>query len=362
MLLAQALWFHQHGHRVKAVFFYDKENLLKKWRMEYPFSFYTLSRFEKDSRGVKRMHYILEGIWNFWRILRAEKIDVIMTYTHDRNIVGIPLAWLRGIPARIATHHGVIDNIPRWREVFHALMVNWGIANVLIAVSNKTRNRAIEEGVQPEHIQVITNGIVPIEIEKFDRDQIRRELDLPADGVFILSVGRLSRQKAHEVLIEAIPAVLAKSPNAKIGICGDGDQRALLESKIQKLGVKNSVTLYGTQDNVARFLAAADIFVLPSRSEGMPLALLEAMSAELPVIATRVEGITEVVLDGVEGLLVPSEDPAALAQSISRLCADMDLRYKLGLAARKKVQSQYTIDATCQEYMRTILKYVPVKG
>lgn len=362
LLLDQAQWLHEHGHRVSAAFFYEKENLYEKWSAAHGFPFYKLSELKGDSRGIAWAFHFLTGIWNLWRILRAGKFDAIIAYTHDSNIIGIPLAWLLRVPARIASHHGVIDNFPPWRERFHTWLVNRGIASVLVVVSNKTYKRALEEGINPERLRVIVNGINPVDPAKFDREQIRRELNIPADSLFVLSVGRLTRQKAHDVLVAAVPAMLANLPNITIGICGNGDQRAALEAKIQTLGVGAAVILYGLRHDVERFLAAADIFVLPSRSEGMPLALLEAMSAGLPSVATRVEGVEEALQDGEQGLLVPSEDPDALAGAVLRLAADAGLRQTLGSAARKHVMEHYTADATCTEYMHTILQYLPAES
>jgi glycosyltransferase involved in cell wall biosynthesis len=238
-------------------------------------------------------------------------------------------------------------------------MVNRGIANVLVAVSARTHQQALREGVRDGRIVVILNGISPVSVETVGRLEVRKEAGVGADDLFLLSVGRLVYQKAHEVLVAAMPAVLKKFPNAKAGICGDGVLRPDLEAQIQSLGLSDSVKLLGKWDNVAKFLASADVFVLPSRWEGLPIALLEAMSAGLPVVATNVEGVDEVILEGENGLLVPVENTDALADAILQLLADPQRLRRMGAAAKARVLELYTADHMCGQYLAVMLKRLP---
>lgn len=361
VLLDQARWFHQRGHKVFAVFFYDKEDLQPRWQVVSDFPVIDLKAFQKGRRGIVTGILLVKGLFSLWRLLRSEKIDVIETFTHDSNMLALPIAWLARVPVRIATHHGVIEGFPRWRECLHAWMVNHNIAHKLVTVSEKTRQIALAEGVQVERISVIQNGIAPVPFEGGRRLEVRKEVGIGADDLFLLSVGRLVYAKAHDVLVSAMPVVLREFPNAKVGICGDGVLRRNLETQIKSLGLEGSVRLLGQQDDVAKFLSSADVFVLSSRSEGLPIALLEAMSVGLPVIATSVEGIDEVVTQGVHGLFAPVDDVKVLSQVILQLLRDSSMRMRMGAAAKQRLNEIYSIDRMGEQYLTLMFMILRLK-
>ena len=355
VLLDQAHWFHARGYKVTAAFFYERDGIHKKWQDVSLFKIVNLSNFQKKGGAFQNGLSILAGLFSLWQLILREKIDVIETFTHDSNMLALPIAWLARVPVRIATHHGVIEGLPRWRERLHAWMVNHNIAHKLVAVSERTYQIALLEGVQAERISVIQNGIQPMPFEAEHRLEVRKDAGIGADDPFLLSVGRLVHVKAHEVLVSAMPAVLKEFPNAKVGICGDGVLRGDLEAQIKSLGLEAAVKLFGAQNNVAKFLSSADVFILPSRSEGLPIALLEAMSAGLPVIATKLEGLGEVVLDGVHGLFAPVDDPEALAEVILKLLRDPDLRARMGVSAKQRVNESYSLDRMGEQYLNLML-------
>ncbi len=362
VLLDQARWFHQRGHKVFAVFFYDKEDLQPSWQAVSDFPVIDLKVFQKGRAGIVNGILLIKGLFCLWRLLRREKIDVIETFTHDSNMLALPIAWLARVPVRIATHHGQIEGFSRWREFVHSWIINTNIAIVLVAVSEKTRQIALKEGVKAEHISVIQNGIDPLRFDGMQRVEVRREMGVGADDLFLLSIGRLVYQKAHEVLISAMLIVLKEYPTVKLGICGDGVLREILEDQIKSHQLEGAVRLWGRQDNVAKFLAAADIFVLPSRWEGLPIAVLEAMSAGLPIIATKVEGVDEVIDEGVHGFLVPVEDADALAQAILQLLRDPQLRARMGAAVKQRVNDMYSLDRMGEQYLALMLKLLESKA
>lgn len=358
VLLDQAHWFHARGHKVTVAFFYDRDGLHKKWQDSSPFPIINLNAFQKRQGTLQNGLSIAQGLWRLWKLLRRERFNVIETFTHDSNMLALPLAWMARIPTRIATHHGIVAGIPRWRENLHAWMINNNIAHYIVAVSEMTRQKLLEEGIQSGRIVVIQNGIAPVPIEGVNRSEVRKEAGMREDDLILLAVGRLVYSKAHEILIAAMPMVLQKFPNAKVGICGDGVLRTNLEAQIQSLGLSDSVKLLGESDHVAKFLASADVFVLPSLWEGLPIALLEAMSAGLPVIATKVEGVEEVIVEGKHGLLVPIANIDALANAIIQLLADPQLRHRMGTASKVKVLESYTADRMCEQYLALMLKKI----
>ncbi len=351
LLLEQALWFQSRGHHVTVLFFYDRDNLHETWTKTYPFEIQNLEAFDKKAGGLRSLPKLFSGLMKLWRVLKRENFDAVITFTHDSNMLGLPLVWLAGIPARIGTHLGEIRGMSAWRERLHTLLVNRGVIQILVTSSARTKNNAIEAGVQPKRIKIIYNAIMPFDISHADREPVRQQIVLKPDDVLFLTVGRLVYEKGHEFLVEAMSEVAKSAPNATVGICGDGPLRGELVHQIERLGLQKKVNLLGLWENLHELLAAADVFVLPSRWEGLPMALLEAMMAGLPVIATRVEGVDEVVEDGVHGLLVPTEAPDALAKAILQLCRDPEMRRRMGAAARKRVLESYTTDRMCGQYL-----------
>jgi glycosyltransferase involved in cell wall biosynthesis len=356
ILLDQARWLHQHGHKITVVFFYDRDGLVDVWKESLEVPLHNLDVFRHNSSLLEQGLLFLRGMRRLWTILRRERFDAAITYTHDSNMLGLPLAWLAGVPARIGTHLGAIRGIPKWREVIHAALVNIGCIQTLIAASKGAQQNAIQEGVFPARIVVIPNGAQVFEIDPVDRDKTRRFLGLKENELFLLSVGRLVYEKGHEFLVQAMPEIVAKFPQTRAGICGSGPLHDYLASLISANGLEDQVKLLGQWDDIPHLLAAADIFVLPSRWEGLSIALLEGMIARLPVVATRVEGVDEVIQDNLNGYLVPLEDSKALAEAIMQLLKDPEKRVAMGGAAHARVLQGYTTDYMCEQYLKVVEK------
>ncbi|MFH1184360.1 MAG: glycosyltransferase family 4 protein [Chloroflexota bacterium] len=351
LLLDQARWFHAHGHRVSAAFLYDKQGLEQEWSHGLGFPLLTLSRMGASRSLFKKVGGLVMGLFRLWGLLWRGKFDIVESFTYDSNLLALPLAWLAGVPVRIATHHGIIEGFPRLVERLHAGLVNAGVASILVNVSRKVLEQAAAAGIRRERMTVIPNGIPSSDAGAGNGPAMRAELGIDEEDVLILSVGRLVYQKGHEYLIEAMHSILPDFPRAKAVICGEGPLRRQLEAQIDRLGVAASVTLPGNRMDIDRFLRSANIFVLPSRWEGLPVALLEAMDSGLPVVATRVEGVEEVIQNSAQGLLVPPEDARALAESLKGLIADPELRERMGTGARARMRESYTIDIMCEKYL-----------
>jgi glycosyltransferase involved in cell wall biosynthesis len=353
VLLDQARWFRAHGHRVTAVFFYDKEGLQDAWQHRTGMPLLTVTRLQ-DQGLISKAWALIQGLFGLWKLLRHEHFDVIETFTYDSNLLALPLAWLAGVPVRIATHHGIIEGFPRGLERLHSWLVNARIASILVSVSTKALEQAAKAGAKRERMIVIQNGIVPAAADPSSGSSVRREMGLAEADVLLLSVGRLVYQKGHEFLIRAMPRVLARHPRAKAVVCGEGALRGALQAQIAELRLEGSVFLEGNRPDIDRFLSAADIFVLPSRWEGLPVALLEAMAVGLPVVATHVEGVEEVVQNQAQGLLVPPGDPEALAAALIELLGRDEARRRMGEAARRRIEESYTVDIMCGKYLRVM--------
>lgn len=358
LLLEQALWFQSHGHAVTVVFFYDRDLLLEKWRKAHPFRIQSLDAYDKKIGVFRNIPKLVLGVFRLWRILIRGRFDAVITFTHDSNMLGLPLAWFVGISSRIGTHLGEIRGMPAWRNALHTFLVNTGVIRTLVASSARTRTNAIDDGVNSEKVITIPNAIIPFEISPIDRASVRAKLGLKDDDIFFLAVGRLVFEKGHEFLIEAMSLVTKVDTRAVAGICGAGPLYNPLQDQIEKLGLQAGVRLLGQWNSIIEILAAADVFVLPSRWEGLPMALLEGMMAGLPVIAARVEGVDEVVQPGLHGLLVPVAAPVELAQAILQLLRSPQQRQSMGAAARERVLASYTTDRMCEAYLDVIQKHI----
>jgi glycosyltransferase involved in cell wall biosynthesis len=188
-------------------------------------------------------------------------------------------------------------------------------AQAWVALSEHDRaSLAAGFGVSPNEVTVIRNGIAPLDEAPpaADRGEVRRALGLPEDAYLALSVGRLSRQKAHADLIPAAARALERFPQTHFAVAGEGEERGELERMIRDQGLEATVHLVGNRDDVDRLLSAADLFVFPSHWEGSPFALLEAAARGLPVISADFGGASEIVTDRHSGLLHPVGDTDAL--------------------------------------------------
>jgi glycosyltransferase involved in cell wall biosynthesis len=359
VLLDQGRWFHAQQHIVYAAFFYDREGLYDQYRGECAFPVIDLRAWQPGS-GIANLFHLAGGLIRLFRLIRKERFQVIETFTHHANILGLPVAWLARLPVRVAGHHGRIEQLQAWITQLHSRVINSRITSAMVAVSNRVKKFSIEEeGISPEKIVVIPNGHAsrsPTQSADDMRARYRKEIGHDDDGILVLSVGRLAEQKGHIYLLEAIPAIVKQFPKTVFAIAGDGLQRAELEARSEQLGISQSVRFLGTRSDVPELLQMADIFVLPSLWEGFPIALLEAMEAGLPVIATRVEGVEEIIVDGSNGLLLPPGDPEALQFALQRMLAQPDLRVNLGTAGKTLVQGTFRLDQMGRKYESLFLR------
>jgi glycosyltransferase involved in cell wall biosynthesis len=361
VLLDQADWFHAHGHRVVAAFFYDRDGLQQEWQSRCSYPLYNLEAFKPGVGNLRQMVHFLQSLRRLWRLLRTEHFDIIETFTLHSNMPGMILSWLADIPVRMATHHGKVGNVSRWQERLHLLIIG-RIASVIIAVSTEVRDHVALSGIDPRKIIVIPNGIKPSTPNLKEQAELRREFGLYKDQIVLISVGRLVYQKAHSVLINAVQEILVQRPEVMLYIAGEGPLRRELEQQIGAFGLSDQICLLGNRNDVPGLLSIADIFVLPSRWEGLPMALLEAMGIGLPIVATQVEGVNGVLQQNIQGFLVPSEDDRALAEALLKLIKNPQLRIKMGLKSRKRVGEAYTTDIMCEKYLTVMMDYLRLKS
>lgn len=204
----------------------------------------------------------------------------------------------------------------------------------------------VEEDYGARDVTVIPNGIAPLPAPG-------KPVERPEGRPVVLFAGRLRTRKATAVLLEALPLLRREHPEAVLVVAGDGEQRSALERRVRELGLHEAVRFVGARprSEMPGWYAAADLFCLPSLYEGFPLAILEAMAAGLPVVATAVAGVPEAVVDGVTGRVVPPEDAASLARALSELAADPEAARRLGEAGRKRVEEELAIPRIAAAYL-----------
>jgi glycosyltransferase involved in cell wall biosynthesis len=220
-----------------------------------------------------------------------------------------------------------------------------------VAVAEDAREVATRvEGVSSAKVVTIVNGV---DTDAFrptpDRGLARAELGVPTSGFHIGVVARLSPEKDHATLLAAFARVHAERPDTILTLVGDGPLRRELEALAGELGIGRAVRFAGARRDVARALAAFDVFALSSRTEGLSLTLIEAAAMGLPIVATRVGGNSEVVVDGETGWLVPAADPASFARALLA-CAAEPRRTAMGLRGRERAVERFSIDRMTRAY------------
>ncbi|MFF0990258.1 glycosyltransferase family 4 protein [Kocuria nitroreducens] len=254
---------------------------------------------------------------------------------------GLRLARAAGVPAVVITHH--MPFLLTKRAKADKLVERTSFAHWRIAVSDGLRETYTGRGVSEEHFTTVPNGVRP-RSRPPGRAAARAALHLHRDDPVVMSTGRLMRLKGQRDLIEAAALLKPVHPTVQVVILGEGELRRDLEDLAAERGLAGSVHLPGHQEEARMLLDAADVFALPSWAEGMPLALIEAMEAGLPVVATQVTGSTEVVAHGETGLLVPAGDAEMLAAALAELLADGERRALYGAAGHRRYLRHFTVE------------------
>jgi len=283
-------------------------------------------------------------------ILKEGVFDLVHTHGYFADICGLPVARLLGIPG-ISTCHGFIAN-DRKLSVYNLLdTYALRLCKTVIAVSEGIRSQLLDSGINEARITVVQNAVAShggAEKMLASRQEKRHVLGITTHEYVVGYIGRLSEEKGVTYLVEAVAALRDAVTPVKLLIIGEGPERSALEQQIKDSGLQNEVVCAGFQTDIEAWLPAFDVFVLPSLTEGTPMALLEAMAAGVPVIATAVGGVPKVVTDGIDGLLVSSGSPGALSEKIRMLKDDIELQRSLGSAGLNTVNSKYGIDSWCR--------------
>lgn len=278
--------------------------------------------------------------------------DVVHTHQIGALLYAGPAARRAGVRAVVHTEHGKHYAARRRTRLLGRLAARH--AGRFCCVSADIADEAVAQGVVPRRkVTLVANGI---DLARFaDRagaSEARRSLGIPPGAPVIGTVGRLNEVKRQDRLIRAFARVRTSAPEARLLIVGDGPLRDDLRRLADGLGLGGAVHFTGYDPDPQRFLGVLDVFALTSRSEGMPLVVLEAWAAGLPVVASRVGGLPELIDDGRTGLLFEPDDEAALVSALRGLLADDGLARRLGAAGFRRVEETYSLRRMAEDYGR----------
>ena len=268
---------------------------------------------------------------------------IVHTFLLTGSLYGRFAAMMAKVPVIVGTE----VNIYQHKRSTHALLERWLMrrTDAVVASAASVREFYVHQvKADPSKVEVIYNAVDWSQLQTtISREEFRTAIGVPHGVPAAGIIARLTKQKAHQVLLDAI-AQDARLLTLHLIVVGDGELRSQLESRAATLGIDNRVHFLGARRDLGNILAAVDMFAMPSFWEGLPLAMVLAMGAGLPVVASRVAGIPEVVSDGVSGLLVTPGDTVELADALARLVHDEALRAALGQAARAFVRPRFGVD------------------
>ncbi len=325
--------------RPEIIYFHRDEQMLPEFLQEgIPSSIFP----------VKGGELTFREIWRLSRLIKKLSPDIVHVHLFHASRFGAMAAFLAGVRQIVRTKHNVSDPETRpgkrdriWRVLQSAILTR------TVAVS-----QAIAEQVGTPY--VIYNGIDtdyfdPNLIDPTERASYAKLFDVKGSPIIGIAA-RLTKQKGHIVLLNAFSELLSDWPNAQLLIAGDGEELPTLELLSNKLNLTEHVQFLGPIRNVREFLSVLDVFTHPSIFEGLGIAVIEAMSMGLAIVATKVDGLAELITDGVEGSLVEPNNPIALSKAMKRILSDPALRENMGQRARKKAVGKFSVKTMIQKY------------
>ncbi len=317
--------------------------------------------------------YNLGTISQLKKIIKTKNVQIVHSQGGRADFFARIAARIANVPIIIYSMAMLVEgyDVSRSRKRLYVLMDRWTErwVNKFTVLSEAMRRSLIERHkIPPENIVKIYNGI---EIEEYNPDlkelrnkklEVRRELGLKNDVPVIGAIGRLVWQKGFEYLIRAAPEVLKKCPEARFLIVGEGPLKNKLILTSEKLNVADRIIFTGFRSDIKEILASIDVLAMPSLLEGLPMVLLEAMAMANPIVATRIDGITEVLENSKTGLLVPAKNSHTLAEAIVRILDDKEKANFFGQNAREAAKEKFSVKKMVEQIELAYEKLLHEKG
>jgi glycosyltransferase involved in cell wall biosynthesis len=310
---------------------------------------------ECEALGVKTFVMPLAGPFKLqWfraclGLLRRERVALIHAHEFSAILCGWIVARLAGVPLVATVHGKSYFGEKLRRRVAYRLVSRYG---TMVAVSQDLKRFVCKKvGIPEKRVEVIYNGVAPAQTVT-DEEVQKYKAELGISGCYPLLgvVGSLYPVKGHRFLLEAMPEVLRRWPKAQLLVIGRGELEVALKEQVEQLAIGANVHFLGMRQDVPKLLSVLDVFVLPSLSEGLSLALLEAMASGKPVVATRVGGNPEVIEQGRTGLLAQPEDARDLGANLVNLLSDPGMMQQFGRQAAERVRQHFSIGRMVDRY------------
>ncbi len=315
---------------------------------------YGIEVFEHGLRGDINLGAVAKLAF----LMARRKIDLICTvFDREVRLAGLANKLFPSVPLVLR------KVVPRVKDRFQYKASYRYLVDKIITPSHSiesalTRHRWFP----PSMVEVIPNGI---DISPYARlnpsRRLRKQLGIPKGRVIVGTIADLIGSKRHDLLLESLPSILLFSPNVHFLWVGDGPMKAELQHKAASMDLMDRITFAGFRRDIPELLRHIDVFILPSRSEGASLAVLEAMAAGRPVVVSDVGGNSELVIHGLNGFLFPLDDPVLMAQHIALLVVNPRLRRKMGLEGRKWVEREFTLDRMISRLEDLFMRTVEIK-
>jgi glycosyltransferase involved in cell wall biosynthesis len=294
-------------------------------------------------------------LFRVFRLLRRLKVDVVQPFLTPATFFGLLPALLCHTPLKIVTERSGVgrgDVLHGYRLYLRAEDFLTRFADLVVANSEAGKEYLIGRGIAPKRVKVIYNGLNLTRLNSDGKGvgRVKQMLNLPANGQVVGIVARLYRVKRHDTFLLAAALVSQAISDVRFAIVGDGPSRSYLEELSQELGLASKVVFFGEQREVGPYLAACDVAVLTSETEGCSNSVLEAMAVGKPVVATNVGGNRELIDEGETGFLVPPGDQEALAEAIIRLLRKPILARAMGQRARERTIRRFSLESMVNQY------------
>lgn len=290
----------------------------------------------------------LHGLFRIRRALRRWRPHVVQTLLPTSDMIGRLLGRLARVPVVVSSIRGRHVDKPAWQRFLDRRTA--GLADKVIFNAEEAIPFAVQhEGVMRDRAVYIPNGVAPT-VPSRTAAEVKKGLGIPGAACVIGMVSRLHPSKGHRDLIQAFTLLAAEMKDVVLLIVGNGELRRNLESQVDACGLNGRVRFTGHRNDVPDLLGAMDVFAHPSQWEGMPNAVMEAMAAGRPVVASRVDGIKALITDGETGLLVAPGDPGMLAAQLRRVLSDPSLARILGAGAARRMAEHYGLDRMVAAY------------
>lgn len=309
-----------------------------------------------SARGMKSAPRIL---WQWTRELRRFRPEILYPWLFHANLLGRMAGRLAGVP-HILSGIRVAEKRNRWHGW-------WDRRTNYLVEKNVCVSRGVADfmehtvGLDPRKTVVIPNAVDGARFEQVTPTDLT-PFGIPASSRVLITIGRLEPQKGVDVLLAAVPGITSRYPDVQFLIVGDGPDRAALEQQARRLNIADRVYFLGHRDDVPALLAASTALILPSRWEGMPNVVLEAMAAGKAIVASEVEGTAELVSPGINGWLLPPEDPQLLAEAVVRLLSDPEAPDRMGCESQRLYNERFTMDRFVESHAELFRKLLSPAG